>query len=321
MLLAGAGALGAAGAVAAATTWGRGSDLDDVRGVLRVATGNPGAVFDRYGQALADEATVRMPGVSSGVVPTGGSFGNLRAVLEGRAEVAFSLGDSLAQARAGDVALRGADGLTALTRLYDSFLQVLVRADSDVVDLADLAGRRVTAGEVDSGSRVVTTRSLEALGVDVGSVDLVDLPLADAASRLETGDVDALAFVSGFPIPVLVDLGRRTPLRALDAGGAVPEMVRRWGPQYVVGPLPAGPYGLPAAMTTVSAKTFLVARPDLGERLAHGFTSVVFDSQDALARAVPDVRQPTVAAGIFTQPVPLHPGSLRWFRERDRRAT
>ncbi|MDR6172858.1 TRAP transporter TAXI family solute receptor [Nocardioides zeae] len=322
LLLTGGAGVAAVGAASVGVARARsGGDLADVRGRLRIATGNPGAVFDRYGRALAAEVGRVMPGVASTIVGTGGSFGNLLAVVDGRAEVAFSLGDSAQQAIAGAAPGIAAVDLTALTRLYDSFLQVLVRADSAIDGLADLAGRRVTAGEADSGTRVVATRSLEASGVDVAAVDLVDLSLQDGVARLADGGVDALAFVSGFPIPALVALGRRVPLRALDVGAAVPELVDLWGPQYVVGPLPAGPYGLPASVATVSVKTYLVALPALAEDLAHGFTSVVFDRQEALARAVPDVRQPTAAAGIFTQPVPLHPGSLRWFRERDRSAT
>lgn len=321
MLLGGVGVLAVAGAAGAAAAWGGRSPHADVAGTLRIATGNPGAVFDRYGRALADEVGTVAPQVRSGVVSTGGSFGNLAAVVDGRAEVAFTLGDSAAQAVAGQAPGMAATDLVALARLYDSFLQVLVLAGSDVVDLAGLAGRRVSAGEADSGTRVVATRSLEAVGVDLGTVDLVDLPLTEAVTRLAAGELDALAFVSGFPVPALVDLGARFALRALDVGAAVPTLLERWGPQYVEGPLPAGPYGLPSPVATVSVKTYLVTRPDLDEELAHTFTSVVFDRQDALARRVPDVRQPTVSAGIFTQPVPLHPGALRWFRERDRRAT
>ncbi|MDF9715532.1 TAXI family TRAP transporter solute-binding subunit [Nocardioides sp. ChNu-153] len=322
LLLAGAvGAVGALGATGVAVSRSRAPGWADAAGRLRIATGNTGAVFDRYGRALAAEVERAMPRVTSGVVPTGGSFGNLRAVLDGDAEVAFSLGDSAAQAIAGTAPLGPPADLVALTRLYDSFLQVLVRADADIAVPADLVGRRVTAGEADSGTRVVATRTLEALGVAPDDVELVDLALEDGVARLASGQVDALAFVSGFPIPALVEAGRRVPLRALDVGDAVGDLVGRWGPQYVAGPLPAGPYGLPAPVATVSVKTYLVARPDLADDLAHGFTAVVFERQAALGSAVPDVRQPTAAAGIFTQPVPLHPGSLQWFRERDRRAT
>ncbi len=293
---------------------------DEVRGRLRIATGNTGAVFDRYGRALAQEVARALAGVRADTTVTAGSIDNIRAVLDGEADVAFSLGDSAVLAVDGQQPFAGPQQLTAVARLYDSFLQVVVPDASDVVDVTDLAGRRVAAGERESGTRLVMGRCLVTAGVEPGDVALDAVPLAEATSALVAGEVDALAFVSGFPIPALVDLGRRIPLRAVDLGALVPDLVDAYGPEYVVGPLPAGPYGLARGVETVSIKTYMLAAPALDAALAHAFTSVIFERQDAIARVVPDVRQPTAAAGMFTQPVPLHPGSLRWFRERDAQA-
>jgi TRAP transporter TAXI family solute receptor len=164
---------------------------------------------------------------------------------------------------------------------------------------------------------LVVQRCLAAAGTPADSVDLVSASLTDATRALAAGKTDALAFVSGFPIPAVVELADRMALRALDLADVVAPLVAAWGPQYVVGPLPAGPYRLPSAVRTVSVKTYLVAAPSLPEDLAAGLTAVVFDRQEAIRAREPTVRQPTEAAAVFTEPVPLHPGSLRWFQERD----
>ncbi|MDQ1202614.1 MULTISPECIES: TAXI family TRAP transporter solute-binding subunit [unclassified Rhodococcus (in: high G+C Gram-positive bacteria)] len=314
--LRGAGVAAAAAALAGCSrdTW-----WQDASGRLRIATGNVGAVFDEYGAALRTEASQVLPGVRSEVLVTGGSVGNVLDLSSSSADVAFCLGDTALDAVRGEGAFDSPVPLTALARLYDSFLQILVPVYSPVTGIQDLAGVRLSAGQTDSGTRSVTERCLAAAGVDTADVDFVAQPLGEATAALSSGRVDALAFVSGFPVRALVELGARTPIRALDLGGLVEGLVSTWGPQYVTGPLPAGPYRLPAAVQTVSVKTYLIATPTLREDTAYGFTSVVFDRQDAIARTVPDVRQPTVAAGMFTQPVPLHPGALRWFRDRDAR--
>ena len=286
-------------------------------GRLRIATGNRGAVFDRYGAALAQEAAVRMPAVEPEVVRSRGSIDNVRLVLGGRAEVGFCLGDTARRAFEGDLGLDGRADLVAVTRLYDSFLQVLVPRRSRIRTVADLGGRRVAAGQVGSGTRLVVERCLAAAGRPADADRLVDLPLATAVVALETGRVDALAFVSGFPVPSLVDLGERLPLRALDLGGLFPTLsARPGGEDYVAGPLPAAPYGLPEAVQTVSVKTSMLTRRDLPDDLVAGFASVIYDRQTALARRAPDVRQPTLAAAVFTQPIPLHPGSMTYLRRR-----
>lgn len=314
-LRAGVGAFAAAALSGCAST----APWQAASGTLRIAAGNPGAVFDEYGRALADEARVAMPSLDASAVTTAGSAANVRDVLDGSADVGFCLGDTATSAVAGHDPFDEPMPIVAVARLYDSFLQILVRQDSPVRTPADLVGRRIVGGEVESGTRLAVSRCLEAAGLGPDDVRYAPRSLTDAASDLAAGTADAVAFVSGFPITALVELGTRVPLRALDIGGLVDPLVERWGPSYVTGPLPRGPYGLPTDVTTVSIKTYLVASPALAEDTVYGLASVLFDRQDAVARRAPTVRQPTVAAGMFTAPVPLHPGSLRWFRDRDAR--
>ena len=313
------GGLAAVGAAAVLPGCSSGGPAERATGRLRIATGSPGAVFDRYGAALAAEAGLLMPGVTADVLGTTGSVENDLALADGRADVAFSLGDTALLALAGDAPFSTPLTPTGLARLYDSFLQVVVPRDSELRGLADLVGRRLADGGAGSGGRVVVTRCLDVLGI-ADRVELVGGPLAEGAEQLRTGAVDALAYGSGFPAPALVELGRQVPLRALDLGDLVAPQVAAHGPQYVAGPLPAGPYGLPAGVRTVAVKTYLLAAPGLSDDAAYGMCSVVFDRQDQIGARVPDVRQPTRAAGMFTQPVPLHPGALRWFRDRSRQA-
>lgn len=306
-------ALGGATALSACLA---GPAWEDARGRLRIAAGNRGAVFDRYGTALAEEARAAMPDVDAQVVLSRGSVENVRLLLDGRAEVAFCLGDTARDALEGTAPFEVPSEVVAVTRLYDSFLQVLVPADSPVRDVEDLRGRRVAAGQVGSGTRLVIERCLAAAGLS-DDVALLDADLQTSTTALRTGRVDALAFVSGFPVPSLVELGRTTPLRGIDLRSVLDRLVlQEDGDDYVSGPLPARPYGLPEPVETVSVKTYMLARPDLPDALVQGFASVVFDRQEALARRVPDVRQPTLAAAMFTQPIPLHPGALAFLRRR-----
>lgn len=306
-----------AGALAALVGCGTDEPWHDARGRLRIATGNRGAVFDRYGAALAREARVVMPDVDATEVLSRGSVDNARLLVRGRADVGFCLGDTARLAFDGEAPFDRPAGLVAVGRLYDSFLQVVVPRDSPVRTMQDLDGRRVAAGQVGSGTRLVVERCLSAAGLDADAVAVDDLSLADSVTALESGRVDALAFVSGFPVPALVELGRRRALRAVDLGELVGVLAARpGGEEYVAGPLPAAPYRLPEAVQTVSVKTYLLARPTLADDVVGGFASVVFDRQDALARRVPDVRQPTLAAAMFTQPIPLHPGAEEFLRRR-----
>lgn len=60
------------------------------RTTLRIATGNPGGVFVRYGRALTTVLEARLDGVDARARGTDASLENLRLVAEGECDVGFS---------------------------------------------------------------------------------------------------------------------------------------------------------------------------------------------------------------------------------------
>ncbi|HEX4978293.1 MAG TPA: TAXI family TRAP transporter solute-binding subunit [Nocardioides sp.] len=282
---------------------------------LVLATGNRGGVFDRYGEALAAVLTDRLTGVTVRTVRTNASVENARLVAAGDADLGFSLADTAADAVRGTGAFAEPVRLTALARTYDSYVQLVVRAGTPLTDLRDLRGRRVGLGAPGSGTRVIAERILDVAGVDVAELEVDSGPLEQAADALAARDLDAFFFVSGIPSSAVSELATAVPIRLVELERWVPEMVSRYGPEYVSAPVPTSVYDLPRGIDTVSVKNYVLASPRLPEPVAYAVTRVMFEAQDAVDRRAPGVRQPSPAAAIFTSPVDLHPGARRWYRE------
>lgn len=285
---------------------------------VNLATGNRGGVFVRYGIALASVLRQNLDGVTTRVVYTDASVDNARRVGSGNCQIGFCLGDAAADALAGQGAFDRPIDLVALTRMYDSFLHVVVRADSPIRSVSDLRGRKVAIGPPVSGTRVTAIRVLAESGIDIADITASSPSLNDSADALRRGELDALFFVSGIPNAAILSLSRQTPIRLIDLGALVDPMVAAYGPQYVVGPVPTSKYRLPDPVNTVSVKNYLIAARDLPEDLAYAITRVTFEQQTAIQRLAPEIRQPTPGAAIFTSPLDLHPGALRYFREQGR---
>ncbi|MFC6148266.1 MULTISPECIES: TAXI family TRAP transporter solute-binding subunit [Mumia] len=289
---------------------GRGwAQFDSAR--VRIATGNPGGVFVRYGRALTTVLETRLDGVDAQAHGTDASLENLRLVAERECDVGFSLGDAAADAVTSDDR-----DLVALARMYDSFVHLVVREDSGVRRVADLRTARIGVGAPGSGTRVIAGRILDVHGVREPTARFADSSLQDSADDLRSGRLDAFFFVSGLPNQAIALLSDQVPLRLLDLGDAVEPMVAAYGPQYVRAPIPPSAYGLPDAVSTLSVKNYLVANPAVGDDLAYAITRLVFEAQDEIERLEPGVSQPTFGAAIFTSPLALHPGALRYYRER-----
>jgi TRAP transporter TAXI family solute receptor len=246
---------------------------------------------------------------------TDASVENAVLVASGEADLGFSLADTAADALRGSGGFGDPRRLTALARTYDSFVQLVVRAGSAITDVRDLRGTSVGLGAPGSGTRVIARRVLHAAGLGVHDVEVASEPLEQSAAALAAGRLDAFFFVSGVPNTAVSDLARALDIRLVDLDRWLPSLVKAYGLEYGPGPVPASTYGLPTAAQTVSVKNYVLADPRMSEDLAYAITRVMFEAQDEIDRRAPGVRQPSLGAAIFTSPVPLHPGALRYYRQ------
>jgi TRAP transporter TAXI family solute receptor len=283
---------------------------------LTIGTGNPGGVFARYGEALGIVFERRLSGVTCAAELTDASVENLRAVSDGTCDLGFSLGDTASDAVRGEGAFAAPLDVVALARTYDSFVHLVVRGESPVRTVAGLRGLRVGVGSDASGTRVVAERVLLHSGLSLSDITASSVPLQACADALLDGSLDAFFFVSGFPSQAVRSLSRRTPIRLVSLREVAGPMIGTYGSVYVAGPVPASAYDLPESVDTISVRNYLVADRRMPERLAYAVTRVMFDAQGEIGRLVPRVRQSSIGAAVFTSPLDLHPGALRFFRER-----
>jgi TRAP transporter TAXI family solute receptor len=282
---------------------------------LSIATGNRGGVFHRYGEALSRVLDDRLDGPSCRTRATDASVENVELVTSGVCDLGFSLGDTASDAVRGSGIFPSPVDVVALARTYDSFVQLVVRADSPIGELADLRGKRVCLGAHGSGTEVVAKRILGQAGIPLGTLRVSAASLEASAAALRAGQLDAFFFVSGLPNDAMLELSRHVSIRLVALDSVVGAMVEAYGPEYVRGPVPASTYSLLAGVDTVSIKNYVVADRRMRDDLAYAVTRVMFEAQDEIDRIAPGVRQPTLGAAIFTSPVELHPGAVRYFRE------
>lgn len=285
------------------------------RGRFTIATGNSGGVFDRYGEALADVLRRRLPALAVDTRPTAASVANVELVAAGGCDIALSLADTAADAVRGSGTFTHPYDLSALARTYDSYVHLVVRAESSIDDVTALRGHRVGLGAAGSGTRVLATRILRQAGLHVADVRASGWTLEESAQALRVRQLDAFFFVSGIPNSAVAALADTLPVRLVELDDLVPRMVETHGPEYVRGPIPASTYGLTDAVETVSVKNYILAAPRLPEELAYAVTRVIFEGQDEVDRLAPGVPQPVAAAATFTSPVELHRGAVRYYRE------
>ena len=288
---------------------------------LSIATGGTGGVYYPYGGGIAKLLNENIPGVRASAEVTAASVDNLKLIRDRKADVAFTLADTLADAVAGRGAFDGAPVPAAsLAVLYSNYTQLVTLAASGIRSVADLRGRVVSTGAPGSGTEVIAFRILRAAGLDpAADLRRQGLGVTESADALKDGKIAAFFWSGGLPSAAVQDLSHTPGIRIalVPCADALPSLQREYGPLYFRLEIPAGSYpGVGAAVPVVGVANVLVVNRAMPDSLAYDITRVLFDRQSELAAIHPEARNLSIAAAVEGSPAAFHPGALRFYQEK-----
>jgi TRAP transporter TAXI family solute receptor len=277
---------------------------------LKIATGSSDGVYYALGTQLATSWEHQMNITRPNVLETAGSLENIDRLRKGNADVGFGDADAVTNSDQGPHKLR------ALARIYDDYIQIVVRANLPIKQLSDLTGRRVSIGQDRSQVQLVANRILMAGGVH-GEIPL-RLSLNDSIDAMKAGTVDAFFWSGALPTPSITSLTNVVQIRLLDLGsdpsGVVQKMVDQF-PVYRPAVVPAGDYEPDsAAVTTLVVPNFLLVTDKMSDDVAQALVSGLFEAIPQLILVNTAARAIDIHTAIFTEPVPLHPGAEAYYR-------
>jgi len=289
---------------------------------LSIATGNTGGVYYPYGGGLARIISQSLPRVDATAEVTAASVDNLKLIQQGKADIAFTFGDTL------DDAVRGRGAFAkspvrarTLATLYPSYTQIATLEGKHIDRVADLRGKVVSTGSPGSGTEVMAVRLLKAAGLDVNTdIRRQGLSVNASVDALKDGKIEAFFWTGGVPTASLLDLTSTMGLRPklLPNDDLLPALQAAYGPAlYFRLVVPGGTYpGLTSDVGVVAVANLLVVDERMSEDLAYALTRVLFDKQRDLAAIHPEGARLTLETAIDGSPAPYHPGAIRYYRER-----
>jgi TRAP transporter TAXI family solute receptor len=291
------------------------------RQFLSIATGGTGGVYYPYGGGLAKVLSESLPNVTATAEVTAASVDNLKLIRDGKADLAFTLADTAADAVNGRGAFDGSPApVAALAVLYSNYTHLVALGGSGITTVESLRGRNVSLGSPGSGTEVIAMRILRAAGLDPArDVRPQGLSASESAGALKDGKIDAFFWSGGLPTAAVQDLAHSSgiTLTFVPTGHLVAALQRDHGPLYFALEIPAGAYpGVAAAVPVVGVANLLVANRSMPEPLAHDITRILFERQAELAAIHPEARHLSITTATKGSPIDLHPGAARFYRER-----
>jgi TRAP transporter TAXI family solute receptor len=288
---------------------------------LSVVTGGTGGVYYPLGGGLANVLSKALPGVEATAEVTSASVDNIKLVGAGKADIAFTLGDTAADGYNGAGKFKEKVPVRAIAVLYANKSQWVTVEGTGVNRIQDLKGRRIATGAPGSGTEVIALRILEAYGIDPEKdVRREKLSVAESVNALKDRKIDAFFWSGGVPTAAVTDLAA-TPgmkIKLLDHADAIPAMVKKYGPLYVKGTIPAGSYpGQDKAAQVADVWNLLVVNEKMDEKLVHDVVKATFEHKDDLVAVHSEAKNLDLSKQYeIGSPVPFHPGAERYFKEK-----
>jgi TRAP transporter TAXI family solute receptor len=285
-------------------------------GRLSIATGNTTGVYYQLGGGLARLIGQYVPGYTATAEATGASVENIKRVVSGDSDIAFTLADTAGDAATGKNSFDSPQPIRALARIYTNYTQVVVRADAGIASVEDLRGKTVSTGSPNSGTEVIALRLLRAAGLDPDKdVKRQKLSLPETVQGMKDGSIQALVWSGGLPTSGITDLttSLKTQARFLDLSSSLPKLQARYGPVYQAATIGRTVYEQGMPVPTIGVPNLLVVKDTMREDLAFKLTQLLFAHRDELIKVHPEAKNITREAATETDPVQLHPGAKRYF--------
>jgi TRAP transporter TAXI family solute receptor len=285
---------------------------------VNVLTGGTSGVYYPVGVALTKIIGEKVPGTRPNVQATKASVENLNLLQQGKGEIAFTLGDSLQSAWAGDneAGFRTKlDKLRGIAAVYPNYIQIVATKESGIRTLADLKGKRISVGAARSGTELNARAVFAAAGLSYKDMSKVEyLPFAESVELMKNRQLDATLQSAGLGVASLRDLSTTVDIVVVEVPGAVIDKI---GAPFVKETVPANTYrGQDQAVATAAVVNFLVTRSDLPDDLVYNMTKAIWDNLDEVKASHAATRVMELKNALAGMPVPLHPGAARFYKEK-----
>ena len=276
---------------------------------LVLATATPGGGFPVYGDGFAQAVNAQEPRLRIEPRNTKGSTENLPLLEQGKVELALVAGELASAALA-----RPGTPHRIVAAIYSSPGMFILRADSPVRRIAELAGKPVVLGTHASGITALGRTVLKSLGVGVQEITLDKA--ADGPAMLMDGRAAAL-WGAGVGWPAFAALAKQGGRFMAPEPREIEAILSKNRDLQAV-TLPADSYpGQHEALASVGSWSYVFASPSLSEETGYLLARAIHHAEPALGAKLLQARETTMANLVAAAPKQelIHPGVRRYLRE------
>lgn len=250
---------------------------------------------------------------------TAGSAANVRLLSQNYLDAAIVQSDIAYDALNGENNFEKSgtlEGYSAVAGLFTEACHIVVREDSDIKSVDDLLGKTVSIGEEESGTELNAKQILSAYGLNAKMVNEKNLNYTEAATQLQSGDIDAAFFTLGLNATVVEELSKQCKIRLIGIDDATAKKLKNTY-SYVDCTIPKDTYnGQSDEVGTVAVKAVLIVNDRLSTDDVKKLTQLVFDNAQELQLTVSADVDITTEKAVDGVKIPFHKGAAEYYAEK-----
>jgi TRAP transporter TAXI family solute receptor len=199
---------------------------------------------------------------------------------------------------------------------------LVVRADSDIHSVKDLAGKKIGVGKKGWSTEQFMKSLLEVYGMSYESIKAKGGHVTFAGwsqmrSMFKDKKLNFIIDPGPPPSPGITEVAALIPVRLLDIGAGTIEKVRKINPGYSTVNIPAGLYrGQDKKVVCVGDPTGMMISSDVADDLAYGITKAIFENTKDISKVHKVLKGMSVQKALRGAYLPLHPGAYKYYQEK-----
>ncbi len=291
------------------------SGTADAQTRLAFGATNAQSAHYAYFAALANIVS-ELEGYQASVVETGATVDNLRRMERGQLDIGLVTTSTLYHAYYGVKSFEGEAVESRLLWAYSLAPQnVIVRRDSGITDISELAGEAFGPGQRGSSTEDTSLQVMSLFGIEPDWVRGTNGELADAIK-----DGRAIGFIKsavGTAFDALTtDIATFTPVQVLGISDEQRALIEENLPELSLVDMPGGEMENTGPYQTWGFMIAVSARPDMDEQTAYDITRAVMEDMEAQQAGFPAIGDnDLIQLTLDYATTPLHAGAIRYYEE------
>lgn len=286
-------------------------------GSYLMGTGSATGNYYQFGNAMCTVIN-NVTGANLTVNATGGSTENARLLGSGENEFAMIQSDVYSYAHDGIELFDGSPitNFKAITACYPEMVQIVVRKDSGIQSISDMAGKNICVGAVGSGYEVAARQILGAYGMSYDDINETFADQSTAKNGVQDGTFDGMFMCSGYPNSNVTELSLNGNIDLVTIDDEHMATLLEQYPFYSSFTPDTDEYNLGHPITSVAVKCMMVCNDTFSDDEIYALTKAIYENLADVQEINAKANYMSLDSALSGIPSDLHPGAMRYYEEQ-----